>query len=210
MVESFGDLLDDYNFVCWLAKQLELKPCRLKEIIKNAYKEFTPRNSMYIYNFLLKEENSIVSNDRKNGRDVVRTPKATYLSKYGNFVDPITEVEDVILKETNTVKRYIKAPRMVYTKSIKRLHLEYLTVHPSIDRSRSTIVNYRQFYIEVPTEIEKQSCLCIVCQKAHTKLRGIKTFRKLEKLQPMHSVTKYLKSQEADYADHASYPERSS
>ena len=59
---------------------------------------------MYIYNFLLKEENSIVSNDRKNGRDVVRTLKATYLSKYGNFVDPITEVEDVILKETNTVK----------------------------------------------------------------------------------------------------------
>ena len=59
---------------------------------------------MYIYNFLLKEENSIVSNDRKNGRDVVRTPKATDLSKYGNFVDPITEVEDVILKETNTVK----------------------------------------------------------------------------------------------------------
>ena len=99
---------------------------------------------------------------------------------------------------------------MVYTKSIKRLHLEYLTVHPSIDCSRSTIVNYRQFYIEVPTEIEKQSCLCIVCQKAHTKLRGIKTFRKLEKLQPMYSVTKYLKSQQADYADHASYPERSS
>ena len=68
-VEFFGDLLDDYNFVCWLAKQLERKPCRLKETIKMPYKEFTPRNSMStsslqsIYNFWLKEENSIISND---------------------------------------------------------------------------------------------------------------------------------------------------
>ena len=44
LVESFGDLLDDFNFACWLAKQLELKSCRLKEIIKNAYTEFTPWN----------------------------------------------------------------------------------------------------------------------------------------------------------------------
>ena len=80
LIESFGDLLDDYNFVCWLAEQLELKPCRLKEIIKNAYKEFTPRDSTpksslpSIYNFWLGEENSIISNDRRNGRNVVRIP----------------------------------------------------------------------------------------------------------------------------------------
>ena len=82
LIESFGDLLDDYNFVCWLAEQLELKPCRLKEIIKNAYKEFTPRDSTptsslpSIYNFWLGEENSIISNDRRNERNVVRIPKA--------------------------------------------------------------------------------------------------------------------------------------
>ena len=34
LVESFGNSLDDYNFVCWLAKQLELKPCRLKKLSK--------------------------------------------------------------------------------------------------------------------------------------------------------------------------------
>ena len=51
LVESFGDLLDDFNFACWLAKQLELKPCRLKEIIKNAYTEFTPWNYFNVYIF---------------------------------------------------------------------------------------------------------------------------------------------------------------
>ena len=93
LVESFGDLLDDYNFVDWLAKQLKLKPCRLNEIIKSAYKEVTPLNSMSksslqsIYNFWLKGENSIISNDRRNGRDVVRILRTTDVSKYRNFFD---------------------------------------------------------------------------------------------------------------------------
>ena len=100
-------------------------------------------------------------------------------------------MEDVILKKTNTVKRYIKARKvygiLVYTKSIKRLDLENLKEHPNIDCSRSTFVKYRPFYIEVSTEREKQFCLCIVCQNAHTKLRGINTFRKLKKLQPIYT-----------------------
>ena len=188
------------SFVCWLAKKLELKPCRLKDIMKNFHEEFAPRNSLSssshqsIYSFWLKEENSIISNDRRNGRDVVRIPKAKYLSQYGSFVDPNIQEEDLILKKTNKVKRYIKAPRMVYTKCMKRLHLDFLAEYPDINCSRSTFVKYRPFYIEVPTEREKQSCLCIVCQNAHTKLRGINTFRKLEKLPPIYSVTAYLKS----------------
>ena len=46
LYECFGDSLTDYSFVCWLAKKLELKPCRSKEIMKNAHKELAPRHSM--------------------------------------------------------------------------------------------------------------------------------------------------------------------
>ena len=42
LYESFGDSLNDYHFVCWLAKKLELKPCRLKEIVKNVHHGFAP------------------------------------------------------------------------------------------------------------------------------------------------------------------------
>ena len=107
LFESFGDALNDYSFVCWLAKKLELKPCRLKDIMKNFHEEFAPRNSLSssshqsIYSFWLKEW--------RNGRDVVKILKATYLAQYGSFVDPNIEEEDVILKKTNKVKRYIKA-----------------------------------------------------------------------------------------------------
>ena len=195
LYESFGDSLTDYSFVCWLAKKLELKPCRLKEIVKNAHKDFAPRHSVSstshqtILNFWLKEENSIISNDRRNGRDVVRVPKMSYLSKYGNLSDSNIEEEDVILRKTNKVKHYIKAPPVVYTKSLNRLHLDFLEDNPGITCSRSTFFKYKPFYIEEPTEWEKQSCLYILCQNAHTKLEGINTFRKLEKLPPIISAS---------------------
>jgi hypothetical protein len=122
LFETFGESLSDYSFICWLAKKLEMKPCRLKEVLKNCEKEFASRTPLAsatkqsVYNFWLKEENSIVSNDRRNGRDIVRISKATYLSKYGDIEDPNIEEEEVILKKTSNVKRNIKAPRMVYTK----------------------------------------------------------------------------------------------
>ena len=82
-------------------------------------------------------------------------------------------MEDIILKKINMVKQHINAPRMVYTKSIKQL--EYLKEHLNINCSRSTFVKYRTFYIEVPLEREKAMLFVIVCQNAHTKLRGINT-----------------------------------
>ena len=142
-----------------------------------------------IYNYWVKEKNSIISNDQRNERDVVRISKATYLSKYGNFVDPNTEVEDGILKKTNTVKRYIKAPCMVYTKSIKQLHFKYLKEYSNIDCSRSTFVKYRPFYIEVPTE--REAILLVHCMSKCTyKSKRNQCFHKL-KVQPIYSDTKY-------------------
>ena len=93
---------------------------------------------------------------------------------------------------------------MVYKKSIKWLHLEYLKEHPTIDCSLSTFVKYRPFYIEVP--IEREAILLVHCMlKCTYKIIRINTFRKLEKLQPIYFVIEYLESQEDDDADHALY-----
>ena len=171
LYDSFGESLNDYTFIRWLAKKLELKPCRLKDIVNNAYKEFAPRHSMPstfhqgILNYWFKEENSIISNDRRNGRDVVRIPKLTYLSQYGGLSDPNIE-EDVLLKKTNKVKHYVKAPRMVYTKSLDRLHLDILKAEPEIICSRSTFFKFKPFYIEQSTEREN-SLVCASHVKMH-------------------------------------------
>lgn len=171
--ECFSESLDNYKFICWLANNLEIKPCRLKQIMKNFNKEFAPRNSLSptfhqsILNFWLKKGNSIISSDRRNGRDVVRMPKLSYFLKYGKLTDANVEEEVVVLKKTSKVKHYIKAPRMVNTKSLNRLNDDFLKCNPDIVCSRSTFFKYKPFSIMKPTQREKQSCFCVVCQNAH-------------------------------------------
>ena len=93
---------------------------------------------------------------------------------------------------------------------LKCLHLDFLKAEPEIICSRSTFFKFKPFYIEQPTEREKQSCLCIVCQNAHTKLEGINTFRRMEKLRPIVSASEYLLSQKSEDLDPPLYPERTS
>lgn len=181
--------------------------------MNNAHREFVPRHSMpsgshqIILNFWLKEENSIISNDRRNGRDVVRMPKSTYLSKYGGLSDPNIE-EDILLKKTNLLKHYVKAPRMLHTKSVDRLYCDFLEEKPEIVCYRSAFFKCKLFFIEKLTERERQSCLFIVCQNAHTKLEGINTFRRIEKLQTIASASEYIISQKSKDIDSSLYPDR--
>ena len=55
--------------------------------------------------------------------------------------------------------------------------------------------------------MKKQSCLCILCKNAYTKIKAINTYRKISKLQPIHSVTSYLNAQES-VNDIDKYPEK--
>ena len=114
------------------------------------------------------------------------------------------------MKRTNTKKLYVKAQRMVYTKPICRLYEDFVKTAPEVKCSRSTFFKYKPFYVVVPSEREKESCLCIKCQNIHLQLRGINTFRRQEKLTPVHSVTKYLKLQESLTEDElkSNHPER--
>ena len=79
---------------------------------------------------------------------------------------------------------------MIYTKSIKQLHLESLKEHPNIYCSRSTFVKYRSFYIEVPTvrekerkterdkERERSNLACALYAKMHIQNYEVSTFFK--------------------------------
>ena len=59
------------------------------------------------------------------------------------------------------------------------------------------------FLLKCPRRKRSNLAYAIACQNALKKLRGINTFRKREKLQPIYSVTKHLKSQEVDDTNHA-------
>ena len=203
IVESFGEMVNDFTFIAWLAQKLNYKPQRLQGIIKS-YQNFNKpiaRRSLAsnvhqsIYEFWKKPENCITSTDRRSGRDEVRIGKLKYLSQYKHLhgiVDETITEKEVLLKKTGNVKKYICAQRMVYTQPIRKLHEKYLK-DQDIKCSVSTFIKYKPFYITNPTEREKESCLCKRCQNAHLLLEGINNFRKASQL-PIHtSVTVFLK-----------------
>ena len=63
--DSFGDMLDDKDFLSWLSKKLEYKPNRLKSLLQdkahNIRKSLQPKTYQDVYDFWL--QNSINSND---------------------------------------------------------------------------------------------------------------------------------------------------
>ena len=198
--ETFGEALEDDGFLRWLAKNIDYKTYRLKNLIENYKHQQKPRNSIdnsnhqKIYNFWLNEKNSIPTTDRRSGRDEIKVGKLRYLREYKhltNIQDDNCKEKEIILKKTGKSKTYITAHRRIYTKPIRKLFSEFKE-STSISCSLSTFHKYRPFYIGPPTEREKESCLCIKCQNAHLLLKGVNNFRKTKKLTHLTSATEFV------------------
>ena len=152
--------------MAWLAKSLNMKTIRLREMITK-YNDINTKTSgrlntkecLEIYNFW--KDNSITSVDRSNGRDIVRVAKVKFLQKYKHFHDLGNEEEQVVLKKTANKKQWVKGPRKVYSKPSRDLYLEYVNKNGSSVHF-STFYKYKPFYVTSPTEREKDCCLCII------------------------------------------------
>ena len=85
--DSFGDMLDDKEFLSWLSKNLEHKPNRLKSLLQdkthNIRKSFQPKTYQNFYDFWL--QNSINSNDSRS--NVVNITKRAFLEQYNSITD---------------------------------------------------------------------------------------------------------------------------
>ena len=199
--ESFGEMLEDYHFIRWLSKKLDfMRPYKLIAILKNYHADHIPRNTLpddvpqKIYDFWLLPENSIQTTDRRTGRDEVRITKMSYLRDYKHLQkieDSNIAIKEVVMKKTGNTKSYVAAQRMVYTKPIRELHKTFISTK-NVTCSISSFIKYKPFYVGVPTEREKESCLCMKCQNMHLRLKGINTYRTLKKLSTHSSVTNFL------------------
>ena len=85
--DSFGDMLDDKDFLSWLSKKLEYKPNRLKSLLQdkahNIRKSLQPKTYQDVYDFWL--QNSINSNDSRS--NVVNITKHAFLGQYNSITD---------------------------------------------------------------------------------------------------------------------------
>ena len=110
----FGDMLDD-NFVKWLSSKLNYRPGRLLPLLRNNSEEYawTPRNSVnteisiQVYNFL--KNKTIVSVDRRNGRNKMKVSKIEYLHANSWCTDIDYDNIQEEIKTKNKIKTYITA-----------------------------------------------------------------------------------------------------
>ena len=96
--DSFGDMLDDKDFLSWLSKKLEYKPNRLKSLLQdkahNIRKSLQPKTYQDVYDFWL--QNSINSNDSRS--NVVNITKRAFLEQYNSITDANLMEKEVTLK----------------------------------------------------------------------------------------------------------------
>ena len=84
---------------------------------------------------------------------------------------------------------------MIYTKTIRKMHADFVASRDNIQFSLSTFFRYKPFYITLLSEREKESCLCIKWQNVHLLLQRINTYRSTQNLSKHYSVTEFLNSE---------------
>ena len=165
-------ILDDDNttLLNWLSKQLDKKPCRIKTIICN-YVTCDGKKYKDVTNFRLPldvrqcifdtwNKNSIVTVDRRNGRDVKTITEDEFEEKFSDLLMPNEcNLEHFV---SNRNQKMIKCTKRIATKTVREIWNEVRTLMKRNVASGS-IFNNMPFYIEKPTEREKESCLCKFC-----------------------------------------------
>ena len=178
-------MLDDDDFIGWLANGTGYKANRLKQILKEnrpnkRNSKFTTETYQEIYDFWI--ENSINSNE--SFYNMKRISKRDFMEQYSNIVDPHLIEKKIQLK--NGSKVVFTSPRMIYTESVRKLHLSFNEKHTLV--SLSLFFRYKPYYCVRPTEKEKSSCLCINCLNPHLLLQSINNYRKSKAF----AITRFL------------------
>ena len=101
-MKFYGDQLNDEPFRAWLAKKFEIRSSKFSQYVlkwkENEFKEVRERNKIpteiqnKIHNTWI--ENSIVSTDGRNGRNVVNISKRQFLQKYGEIQSNLVELTE--------------------------------------------------------------------------------------------------------------------
>ncbi len=186
----FGKKLDDDSYFSWLCAAIDIKPNRLRNLLKDKTNrrnsKLPPTIYQETYDFWV--ENSITSTDSTN--NIKRFPKDAFVEKYTGIHDPSLREEVVTMKKTGRKKLRLCGTKMIYVESIRKLCVRFNKDHTPV--SITTFFKNKPFYCVVPTEKEKQSCVCINCQNPHLLLKAVNRYRATRKMEVHKSLTTYI------------------
>ena len=149
ITDYFEDMLGDDGFLKWFANGNGYKPIRLKQLLmenkpNKRNSKFTPANFQEIYDFWLR--NCVNSNE--SAYNLKRITKRSVLEQFTNITGPNLMEKRVPLKSGSKV--IFTAPRMVYTESVRKLHVSFNEMHTPV--SLSLFFRYKPYYCVRPTE----------------------------------------------------------
>ena len=130
----------------------------------------------------------LLSNNQPNKRNS-KSSLSCFQEIYNFWLENSTTSTD----STNNKKRISKKTFLQQCKNIvdEKLLKKFNNARDS-PVSLTTFFTYKPFYCVLPSEKEKQSCVCINCQNPHLLLQAINYYRSSKKLQPHESPTVYI------------------
>ena len=165
--DSFGEDLDDEEFLRFLGRKLDIWPhllrSRLQSWIVREFKESRGRKSLnleqqqVIYNLWL--EYSIPSVDSRNNRNCVKMNRQKYERRYNDLENNGYQVK---LKANKRGADMYEAPRRVATCTV-RIMQKKIKEKLGINVSLGLTLNLKPFFVVKPTDKEKEMCLCKFC-----------------------------------------------
>ena len=194
----FGvQLANDHYLQKWLTKSLGM---RKKRFIERLYKWLRPKidvpkgkkrtltdeDRQIIHDTYL--ENSTISVDRRDGRDMVRMRMSAYKEHYHGI-----ETSLVSAHVNNRKTLMAQAPRYMCHVTTKKI-VEILQEKHNLKVSIGTAHSLRPFFVDSPTDREKLECLCTVCCNARTLFDAIQRRAKKNGMVLYTSITSYLTS----------------
>ena len=195
--QIFKSKLDDANFVSWFVAEMKLKDvtvfqnlmkyANVKAPIRGRKTKISDAVALNIF----WKENSIISVDRRNDRNVVKTVREKINSHLRKYIKDDERVKIVVDEKG---KERVHGDRHIYTKTVCKLHKDF-TLKYGDHVSVSTFFNLKPFYIGSPSVREMECCTCISCVNPHFLYKSLKiNIRKKNWPNPTGLLTEYLTS----------------
>ena len=131
-------------------------------------------------------DNSIVSVDRRNGRDIVKMLKKDYDKRYEGISCDLVSTEKN--KRNSDV---VKAPRRIATVTVRMLK-EIMDIKYGKKISYGIIINLRPSFVGTPSEREKLECLCGICMNCRNLFDALMKYVSSKEMECFQSITQYF------------------
>ena len=191
----FEEYLNNSNFLSWLSKKLGMKrpadfKCRLEKWKVNYYQyRRGHQNSISVEDqkkiYKKWHEHSVLSVDRRNGREAVNIRKIRFLQRYGgNLIDEIALDKKKIRGIT-----YFTASRRMATCTVRKMQKK-LADEGQI-YSYGTILNMKPFFITPQNERETIMCMCKTCLNTRLIFDAVMKHHKMNNVKEHDSLSGY-------------------